>query len=92
MASAPRPVAAAAMVPESTASSPAPDLVPVTHVSMCRCEGDGLANAIVRQSNTFAIISCNETGQRKTEGGDEFVVKVHGAGTHLRGRERARPS
>ena len=57
MASAPRPVAAAAMVPESTASSPAPDLVPVTHVSMCRCEGDGLANAIVRTPNNFRILA-----------------------------------
>ena len=37
----------------------------------CRCEGDGLAAAIVRQLNSFQIIACDKKGERRQSGGDE---------------------
>ena len=52
--------------------------------SSSRCEGDGLERAIVRQANVFTIIACDDKGERRTSGGDEFAVQIRGCGVHLR--------
>ena len=76
--------AAPASEPLAAAEGAAPPLLPASEASFCRCEGDGLANAIVRQANSFTVIACDAGGQQKTEGGDDFAVQIRGAGSTVR--------
>ena len=44
--------------------------------SKCKCDGRGLQWALVNQAAQFVITAHDADGNRRTTGGDPFVVKV----------------
>ena len=46
--------------------------------AMCVASGRGLHTAVVRQLAQFVVTACDETGARKTVGGDVLHATVHG--------------
>ena len=53
--------------------------------SKCIISGDGIVQAMVRQTSSFVIEARDAEGQAQESGGDIFTVSVRGA-SHVRAR------
>ena len=62
---------------EAEAEAAAAEIKPA-FAAMCVASGRGLHTAVVRQLAQFVVTACDETGARKTVGGDVLHATVHG--------------
>ena len=53
--------------------------VPVAVASECKCSGNGLSAAIIRQAAHFTIEAYDETGNKLSVGGEPFKVDLRGS-------------
>ena len=53
--------------------------VPVAVASECKCSGNGLSAAIIRQAAHFTIEAYDETGNKLPVGGEPFKVDLRGS-------------
>ena len=52
----------------------------LAHPGSCRASGDGLYTAMARRAAHFTITSVDAAGNRRSEGGEPFVVSIRGPG------------